>query len=468
MKLPAYPRYKPSGVEWLGDVPEHWEVKRGRFCVRVNPRSDRLGHLNPEDEASFVPMDAIGEQGELDLDATRAIGDVGSGYTEFDDGDVIVAKITPCFENGKGALAAGLHSGVAFGTTELHVLRAFRGTDRRFLFYLAASRAFRGIGEGAMYGAGGQKRVPPEFCKDFPVPLPTASEQRAIAGFLDRATAKIDTLVAKKRTLLERLQEKRTALISRTVTRGLPPDAARAAGLDPHPRLRPSGVPWLGDLPEHWEVKPLGRLVRFRGGATPDKSKPEYWDGEIPWVSPKDMKSPRIADVTDHVSPDALNSSPLTMLPVKSVLIVVRGMILAHTFPVAITDAPVTINQDMKALTVGRDVEAEFLLWLLVGAGHAFVALADESAHGTRKLESEVLARVCLAVPPLPEQRAIAAYLDAETAKLDALSAKVETAIERLQEYRTALITAAVTGQVDVRASSHFGNEALDRHTGNH
>ncbi|MCZ7600859.1 MAG: hypothetical protein M5U09_28240 [Gammaproteobacteria bacterium] len=102
MKLAPYPSYKPSGMEWLGDVPEHWGVKRGRFCCDINPPSARLRGLSSDQEVSFVPMEAIGEYGGLVLDQTRVIADVGSGYTEFEDGDVVVAKITPCFENGKG------------------------------------------------------------------------------------------------------------------------------------------------------------------------------------------------------------------------------------------------------------------------------------------------------------------------------------------------------------------------------
>ena len=262
MRWSRYPNYKSSGVEWLGEVPAHWAVKRGRFCMDVNPRSNRLCSLQPEDEVSFVPMEAVGEYGGLRLEQTRAVGDVGSGYTEFDNADVVVAKITPCFENGKGALALGLVNGAAFGTTELHVLRAASTLDPRLLFYLTTSRWFRSTGEGQMYGAGGQKRVPPEFCKNALIPLPPMGEQRAIADFLDRETAKLDTLVTKKRTLIERLKEKRTALISRTVTRGLPPDAARAAGLDPHPKLKPSGIDWLGDVPEHWVVKRFRHLLR--------------------------------------------------------------------------------------------------------------------------------------------------------------------------------------------------------------
>ena len=164
------------------------------------------------------------------------------------------------------------------------------------------------------------------------------------------------------------------------------------------------------------------------------------------------MKVARIADAEDHVSPEAIHNSALRLMPVNSVLIVVRGMILAHSFPVALTIAPVTINQDLKAVACRKRVIPHFLSWSFTGFAKSFVSFADESAHGTWKLETSTLRRFPLLLPPLPEQAAIAAYLDEETAKLDALVGKVEEAVERLQEYRTALITAAVTGKIDVRS----------------
>lgn len=216
--LDPHPKLKPSGAEWFGHVPEHWELKRGRFCMLVNPPSKRFRELPGDAEISFVPMDAIGEYGGLKLDVSRAVADVGSGYTHFEDGDVLVAKITPCFENGKGALAVGLLNGVALGTTELHVLRAAPGLDRRFLFYVTLSHPFRSSGEGAMYGAGGQKRVPPEFCEDFCLPLPPPDEQQAIGEFLDGETTRLDLRVLKVESAIELLQEYRKALITAAVT----------------------------------------------------------------------------------------------------------------------------------------------------------------------------------------------------------------------------------------------------------
>lgn len=163
-------------------------------------------------------MEAVGEYGGLDLSQTRMLDDVGSGYTAFRDNDVLVAKITPCFENGKGALASSLTNGVAFGTTELHVLRPRTTVASRFLFYLTISDPFRKLGEAEMYGAGGQKRVPTEFVQDFRLPLPPIDEQAAIADYLDRETARIDTLAATVLRAIEGLSEYRTALITAAVT----------------------------------------------------------------------------------------------------------------------------------------------------------------------------------------------------------------------------------------------------------
>ena len=159
---------------WLADpalLPAGWDATRLRFRVRVNPSARELD-LAEDARVSFVPMDAIGEFGGLTLDQERAIDEVGNGYTYFADGDVIVAKITPCFENGKGALAADLTNGIAFGTTELHVLRPTNSLNSRYLFYLTISEPYRKWGEASMYGAGGQKRVPELFIKDLVVPVP--------------------------------------------------------------------------------------------------------------------------------------------------------------------------------------------------------------------------------------------------------------------------------------------------------
>jgi type I restriction enzyme S subunit len=209
---------KPSGVDWLGDVPEHWDVKRLKFLSRVNPSSSELASIRDDEDVSFVPMDAVYEYGGLRLDTVRPLEEVKSGFTYFRDGDVVVAKITPCFENGKGSMAVGLTNGLAFGTTELHVVRSSPLLDNTFLFYLTISDVFRKLGAAEMYGAGGQKRVPTDFIRDFPVAFPDIDEQQAIACFLDEQTKKIEEVTQETTAAIDRLTEYRTALISAAVT----------------------------------------------------------------------------------------------------------------------------------------------------------------------------------------------------------------------------------------------------------
>ncbi len=458
MKFPAYPRTKSSGVEWLGDVPEGWEVKRGRFAMRVNPPAPQLRALKPEDEVSFVPMDAVGVGGGLSLEQTRILAEVTSGYTEFQDGDVVVAKITPCFENGKAALASGLLNGAAYGTTELHVLRAGPTLDRSFLFYVAISDTFRKLGESEMYGAGGQKRVPPEFNKNFRPSLPPLPEQQAIAAFLDRETGRIDRLVAKKRELIERLKEKRTALISRTVTRGLPPAAARAARLPENPALKPTGVAWLGDIPVHWNVKPVKIVARIGNGSTPSRDNPLYWeDGDYPWLNSSVVNQEAISGADEFVTALALRECHLPKISPPAVLIGITGQ--GRTRGMASTLLfEATINQHVAYLKPYSDRADTGFLRRVFDMAYQFLRSESDGGGSTKgAITCEQIANLKIPVPDLPEQAAIAAYVDAETAKLDALVAKVEEAVERLQEYRTALITAAVTGKIDVRQAALDG-----------
>ncbi len=424
------------------DSSHRWPVERLRFSIISNPVRSEVGNWSDEETVSFVPMDAVGEFGEFDASQERPIAEVYAGYTYFAEGDVLVAKITPCFENGKGAIARDLINGIGFGTTEFHVLRSLPHISERWLFYLTASDSFRRVGASAMLGAGGQKRVPESFIKDFRTGIPPLDEQQQIASFLDWKTGQVDALIAKKRELIEKLKEQRLSVITQAVTKGLNPDVP----------LCDAGIPWIGDMPGHWKVTPLGFLMTMSGGLTPSMANPDYWGGDVPWVTPKDMKRKRISDSIDHVTVGALAETSLALVPVNAVLVVVRGMILAHSFPTAITDAPVTINQDMKALRCGDRLEVDFLFWCLCGFAKVLSSLAQESAHGTRKIETETIKKFSVPVPPSAEQVAICNYLEERLSRLDKLTQATEATVTRLTEYRTALITAATTGKIDVRS----------------
>lgn len=208
---------KDSEVPWLGDIPAHWGPKRMRFCMKTNPSKGEI-RLNDDELVSFIPMEAVGEFGGLNLDAEKELGEIGGGYTYFADNDVVVAKITPCFENGKGAIARGLKNGMAFGTTELHVMRSDDTLLPDYLFHLTMSHPFRCIGESEMYGAGGQKRVPETFLKDFRIGLPPVNEQQDIIDYINKVNQKLDLQMSKAADVIDRLTEYRSALITNAVT----------------------------------------------------------------------------------------------------------------------------------------------------------------------------------------------------------------------------------------------------------
>ena len=426
----SYDAYRDSGVGWLGDVPEHWDVKRLKFAATLNPTSSEVRKLRPDMEVSFVPMEAVGEYGGLDLRQTRELTDVIEGYTYFAEGDVVVAKITPCFENGKGSLATNLANGIAFGTTELHVLRCSPRLDRRFLTYLTYCDAFRRLGEAAMYGAGGQKRVPTSFLSNLTPAFPPLHEQRAISIFLDRETERIDTLIAKKRLLIERLYEYRTALIKRTVTRGLPPDAAHGAGLDPSPRLEPSGIEWLGNLPEHWQVKPLRRVVILRRGH--DLPNDEREQGCVPVVSSAGISGSH--NVAAAAGPAIVTGRYGSIGEFH----LIEGPFWPLNTTLYTTDL------------CGNEVR--FVRYLLMNLRDLFLVNAAKSA--VPGVDRNDLHAVAAAVPPLAEQRAIADHLDSRLARISEAANRVALLCVRLQEYRSSLTTSAVTGRIDVRRST--------------
>ncbi len=281
--------------------------------------------------------------------------------------------------------------------------------------------------------------------------LPFLDEQRAIAAVLDRETERIDALVAKKRLLIERLQEYRTALITRTVTRGLPAEAARAAGLDPSPRLKPSGVEWLGDVPEHWEVlKPAMGFAQVGSGTTPRSDSDDYYDGETPWVTTSELREETIRETTKSVSAMALREHPaLRLYPEGALVIAMYGATIGR---LGILGVPATVNQACCVFALETRLRAKFVYYWLMAFRE--ILISHSAGGGQPNLSQEDLRNLRIPAPATREQDRITEYLDAEDTALRGLNTEVESAVERLHEYRTALITAAVTGKIDVREAA--------------
>lgn len=418
--MKRYTSYKPSGVPWLGDVPESWGVERLRFHVKLNPSFSKP--LNADLPVSFLPMEAVGDDGTLDLERTRLVGEVAAGYTYFEDGDVTIAKITPCYENGKGAVMGGLLEGVGFGTTELIVMRPIQADCPKWLYYLTKCSAFRLPGEASMQGAGGQKRVSDLFVKNYFAPVPPPDEQQAIADYLDAETTRIDTLIHEKDELIELLKEWRQSMIAEVVTKGL----------DKTVPMKPSGVPWLGDVPAHWLVAPLKFFLKSLSGGNAIKNTVAHEDG--PGLFPAFSASGQDVWMEDYEF-----DSP-------GIVVSAVGARCGKTFRAngqwgTVANTHVLLLADGSCRDYFWYLTNDENFWDKGGTAQPFVKV------------SSTLARK-VAVPPPDEQEAIADYLDTETAKIDALIEHAKDDIVLLKELRSATIADAVLGRIDVRTPS--------------
>ncbi|WP_052515475.1 restriction endonuclease subunit S [Dethiosulfatarculus sandiegensis] len=212
-------RLKPSGVEWIGDIPEHWEVSKLKRVALFNPSKSET-RLSSSDncEIVFLPMEKISVSGEIDNSEKRPVAEVWNGFTYFKRGDVVIAKITPCFENGKGAFLGALESEFGFGTTELIVLRPLKGIDGQYLRFITSTNQFLLLGEQYMTGAAGQQRIPSSFVRNYQVALPPAEEQTTILNYISESSASIDQAISRAQREIELIREYRTRLISDVVT----------------------------------------------------------------------------------------------------------------------------------------------------------------------------------------------------------------------------------------------------------
>ncbi|EDT8869693.1 restriction endonuclease subunit S [Citrobacter werkmanii] len=209
-------KMKDSGIEWIGQVPEHWKIAQIKRISALNPRKSTLNE-EKDSLCTFLPMEKL-RTNAVTLDETRPIHEVYGGYSYFCDGDILIAKVTPCFENGNIAVANGLVNGIGFGSTEINVLRVNGKGHNRFLYYRLQEEQFRTIAKSEMRGTGGLKRVPTELFESFAIGLPDTDEQATIAATLDRETARIDALIGKAEQSITLLKERRAAFITAAVT----------------------------------------------------------------------------------------------------------------------------------------------------------------------------------------------------------------------------------------------------------
>jgi type I restriction enzyme, S subunit len=427
-------------------LPTKRQTLRLRDLITLQSSSERKRILQSTDDVSFLPMEAIGEKGELDLSNIRKKKDVDTGYTLFFENDVLIAKITPCFENGKGAVATGLRNGFGFGTTELHVLNPRSNVDSRFLYYVTSSHAFRKLGEANMTGAAGQKRVPTEYVYNFQIDLPSLFDQRRISAYLDRKTQTIDALIASQKRLLELLGEKRRSLITHAVTRGLNANVS----------MQDSGIEWLGKIPSHWKVAKLRWFIKsLEQGWSPQADEREPNQDE--WGV---LKLNAVKDGEFYIT--KAKALPKDLEVPKGLEVQVGDFLITRANTPELVGEVCYVDQTRRYLMLSdliyrlrlkeEYLNGQFLSYFLqspIGRLQIKVDARGSSASMVKISQGHILDWI-LPLPSVSEQQEIVDYIDKKNTTINALSTITKQAIALLQERRTSLISAAVTGQLQI------------------
>jgi type I restriction enzyme, S subunit len=388
-----------------------------------------------------MPLEAVWGDSRVDLTRKRPQGEVGTGYTRFRDGDVLVPKVTPTFQAGRATIAKELVRGVGAGSTELHVLRPKLNVDVRFLRYVVLSKPFLTEGVSAFQGVAGLQRIPDDFLRNFPVVRVSLSEQRRIADFLDGETVQIDQLVSVQRRVLNVLRARREVAVFSQVT-----------GLCDRGMRRLSNIGWIDSLPKDWQEVRLGLLARMGSGHTPSRSNSEWWeDCSIPWVTTGEVSQVRddrretLLDTREKISELGLKNSSAELHP-EGTVVLCRTASAGYS---AVMGKPMATSQDFATWTCGNRLEPYYLLWCLRAMRNYLLGrLAMGSTHKTIYVPDLQMLRI--PVPELKEQREIVSRIRESNAQTDRLVDAVSSQVELLAERRQALITAAVTGQLDV------------------
>lgn len=447
MKYPAYPAYRPVHSPALKQLPAHWQLKRLRFATTGieqgwSPQCDN--EVADDERWGVMKVGCVnGDQFDpLENKALPADLDPLPAY-ELQPGDLLVSRANTKELVGSAAVVPeGVRSRLLL-CDKLFRIRPQAEVQARFLTYVLRTPAARYQYERDATGASGSmQNIGQDTIKNLSIPLPSTDEQAAITDFLDWRTAQIDALIAKKQSLLERLTEKRVNVIASSVTNGLVRQV----------EVRPSGAAWFTQVPKHWQVKRIKFIGTVGNGSTPARDDSSYWnEGNFPWLNSSVANQEAVTDAEQFVTPLALKECHLPIIDPPAVLVGITGQ--GKTRGMATTlMIRATINQHLAYIKpVETECEVRFLRRVF-DAAYAYLRNESDGGGSTKgAITCEQIAELPVPVPPLEEQQAIADHIDQVLDRINRIADKATNAIERLTEYRSALITAAVTGQIDVR-----------------
>lgn len=416
MSLVGKPGFRETEVGW---IPEEWEPSTLGGVAHINPRRTKPG--SDEDDVSFLAMGDVSEDGRVIARQVRGYKEVAKGFTSFIDDDVIVAKITPCFENGKGALVTNLLGGIGFGSTEFHVVRAMpdRATPA-FLKLHTRSDEFRRLGERNMVGSAGQKRVPTEFLREYPVALPPLLEQQKIAAILMAVDDKLDVIARQ----IDATKTLKQGLMQTLFSRGVGTRDTNGRWV-PHAEFKDCE---LGAIPVGWAVAPLGELIEklmdFRG-RTPKKLGMEWGGGIIPALSANNVRMGYIDfDRECYLGSDELYAAWMLQGETRKNDLVFTMEAPLGNVAVIPDDRKYILSQRVVLLRANQRVKHSYLFQYLRSDTFGKILEANSTGTTAKGIQQKRLVQLPVVVPSQEEQGRIADMLGAIDSKLDALLSK--------------------------------------------
>jgi type I restriction enzyme S subunit len=428
--MKKYDSYKDSGIEWIGEIPSHWEIssiKKQGYEFETEKREST--ELN---EILSIGGEHI-QNGTFLLDNPRYVSE--DFYNKIDKGIIKKGDILTV----KDGATIGKSMYVENMPTEKMILNehVYRIKGNKFFYYIIISYSTQY--QFCMNNQStAQESITTDTLKTVQFCLPPSFEQTAIANFLDLKTSEIDEIIADKKRLLELYEEEKTAIINQAVTKGL----------DPNAPIKDSGIEWLGEIPEHWEVKKVKWVHQTTSGGTPKTSDPENYDGHIPWLRTLDLNNDNVYDFEIQITEKALSESSAKVVPANSVLVAMYGG--AGTIGKSgLLKFNAAINQAICAILPNGITIPEYLHYFVI----FFRPYWMVGAEGTRRdpnISQDDIKNKEFIFPPIQEQQSIVHHIESECSKIDFKKARTEELIELLTEYRTALISEAVTGKIKV------------------
>jgi type I restriction enzyme S subunit len=432
-----YPEYRDSGIAWLGEIPAHWETRRLKFLANdINQQRVEVG----ENEV-YLQLENIESWTGRYIIPADAISNFESSVKAFQPDDVLFGKLRPYLAK----VVVSRHYGVCVG--ELLVLRVRENTILpKFLALRLLTKEIIDIIDASTYGAK-MPRANWGFVGNLEIPFPPdVDEQRAIAAFLDSQTAKIDALIAKKRELIAALHEKRSAIISHAVTKGLNPDAP----------MKDSGIEWVDSIPAHWQVQRLKFVADVRSGVAKGRKFEGVKTVELPYL--------RVANVqAGHIDLSDVAEIEVTVSEIERYSLKVGDVLMNEGGDYdklgrgAVWQGQIEPCLHQNHVFAVRPYQQSLSLWIstltLAQYARFYFMINSKQSTNLASISSRNLSEFPVIMPPQSEREQILGYIEDETRHIDRLTAKAEETIERLQEYRAALISAAVTGKIDVRGA---------------